>query len=510
MLLQQILRAHRVFLLHHSPSITELHARLDRYKFCGVLKAFWDNFLWNWDVLLHGNPAVDVFNGLKLAAGGELGIGVGEEEWGSGEREVLEGFIERTDGLVDLVVSRFGDAPLIDNSADQKSIPTETITKAQKTTKEWQGTTQDPKPSDGVIFSGIGAINRSSVRNISSWVEMLFKYGSDAYAIRDNPSSTLRRKRRKVSSVEKGGSITTGKQPLQRSSQPRQYSGEDAPNEPRTQSNVPVGIPPPIVRPARPQAIKTTTAANLRDNDRSREEQEKYVSEVEDQSASGTETLMKYLTLGVYGSQWGIPLIRSPVQRQPSKQESHEAHTKDRSAATSANISIKDQETSHGYFMIGLQGDLEEDTLTEEEGPDADVGTDPDSLCETQSLNNRTMRRTVHIERTLAKADRSSRPSTSSREHSSLQQQRVLAMNTDKEAPTEAYHDRLRVVVYVVCFLTIIDGNKVINICLATTVHLHFPFRATSRFACASFILSISSLSIRTFAATVVDIHFSE
>ena len=61
-------------------------------------------------MLLHGNPAVEIFNGLKLAAGGELGIGVGEEDWGSGEREVLEGFIGRTEGLVDLVVARFGDS----------------------------------------------------------------------------------------------------------------------------------------------------------------------------------------------------------------------------------------------------------------------------------------------------------------------------------------------------------------------------------------------------------------
>ena len=58
--------------------------------------------------MLHGNPATSVFAGIKIAACGELGIGVGEEERGSGEREVLEGFVERTEGLVDLVVSKFG------------------------------------------------------------------------------------------------------------------------------------------------------------------------------------------------------------------------------------------------------------------------------------------------------------------------------------------------------------------------------------------------------------------
>ena len=52
---------------------------------------------------------MDIYGGIKLAAGGELGMGVGEEEWGSGEREVLEHFQSRTEGLVDLMVSRFGD-----------------------------------------------------------------------------------------------------------------------------------------------------------------------------------------------------------------------------------------------------------------------------------------------------------------------------------------------------------------------------------------------------------------
>jgi hypothetical protein len=33
-------------------------------------------------LLLTGNPIVDIYNGIKLSAGGELGIGVGEEEWG--------------------------------------------------------------------------------------------------------------------------------------------------------------------------------------------------------------------------------------------------------------------------------------------------------------------------------------------------------------------------------------------------------------------------------------------
>ena len=44
---------------------------------------------------MHGNPATSLYGGIKVAACGELGMGVGEEERGSGEREVLEGFVGR-------------------------------------------------------------------------------------------------------------------------------------------------------------------------------------------------------------------------------------------------------------------------------------------------------------------------------------------------------------------------------------------------------------------------------
>ncbi len=361
---------------------------------------------------MHGNPAVDVYNGLKLAAGGELGIGVGEEEWGSGEREVLEGFIERTDGLVDLVVSRFGDAPHTTDKLDEKSTPIDAYTKAEKAMKEWQGTTQDPRPSDGVIFSGIGAMNRSSVRDVSSWVEMLFKYGQDAYGIRDNPSSTLRRKRRKSPSVVvKAGSKGAGGKSQRHSSQRLQHSGDNVSGEYRKQMDTPAGIPPPIVAPVRPQA---TASANLQDNEKSKKQSGKSTSGPEDQTATGTETLMKYLTFGVYGSPWGIPLKRSILRENPN-QEKPAADSQGQSAAASKIVLSKNQETSYGYFMVGLQGDLEQDSIVEDEGPDTDVGTDLDSISETRSLNNRTMRRTVHVERNPIKAAKSSRTSTSSR-----------------------------------------------------------------------------------------------
>jgi hypothetical protein len=93
LLLQQILTAYRIFTLHHGPSLSDMYVKLTTDKFSAILDRFWTRFCRNWDVLLHGNPAVDIFGGLKLAAGGELGYGVGEEDWGSGDREVLEDLV---------------------------------------------------------------------------------------------------------------------------------------------------------------------------------------------------------------------------------------------------------------------------------------------------------------------------------------------------------------------------------------------------------------------------------
>ena len=108
LLLRDLVRAHSIFLLHHTSSLSALFVQTKRSKFLSILGHYWDLFLSSWNVLLHGNPANDLYGGIKIAACGELGVGVGEEERGSGEREVLEGFVGRVDGLVDLVVSKFG------------------------------------------------------------------------------------------------------------------------------------------------------------------------------------------------------------------------------------------------------------------------------------------------------------------------------------------------------------------------------------------------------------------
>lgn len=196
LLLSQVLTANRMFLLHHGPSLNDLYVKVSRDKFCGILDRFWSRFCRNWEVLLHGNPAVEVFGGMKLAAGGELGVGVGEEDWGSGEREVLEDLVRQTEGLVDLTVSRFGQAapPEPDSASDKPS--KETLAEADAGLP-WLGCGHLPDASDGVIFGGTGAIARPALRNISEWVQQIYTYGEHAYGVKDNPQRAPPRKRRR-------------------------------------------------------------------------------------------------------------------------------------------------------------------------------------------------------------------------------------------------------------------------------------------------------------------------
>ncbi|KAK7749189.1 hypothetical protein SLS62_008370 [Diatrype stigma] len=192
LLMQDLLRAHATFLLHHAASLSALFVRTKRHKFVSILSRYWDLFLSTWDVLLHGNPAVNVFGGIKIAACGELGIGVGEEDRGSGEREVLEGFVERTEGLVDLVVSKFGPS---DVEVDAESSSAKEKAAESEPAAKWLGTGDEPGAEDGAIFLGVGALSRKSLRDVAYWMEDLYSWGEEAYGVKDNPSSTRQPKK---------------------------------------------------------------------------------------------------------------------------------------------------------------------------------------------------------------------------------------------------------------------------------------------------------------------------
>jgi len=461
LLLQHLLRAHAIFLLHHAPNLEDLFTRLSRQRFCGALERFWNKFIRDWDVLLHGNPAVDIYNGLKLAAGGELGIGVGEEDWGSGEREVLEDFIRRTDGVVDVVVSRFGDFPK-EPKPSTRSTPPQTKD-SEASIQPWLASRAHPSSADGVIFSGIGAVTRTSVRGVSAWMEWLYKYGQAAYGVEDNPHSTRRRKRRKFSMSEIG--------PLSDNKQKhghQEHSGSLVP-KPGIRPTTNPGIPPPIVVAAERsvKAASSSAASAQKTSSKSQELRKRGFSPDKDQKSTlGAETLMKYMTLGIYGSSWGIPAGRPPAPthtssdypqessadespKQPKKVQLQQVEPKpvtyssDKLKAAELGFSIQ------GFFMIGLHGDLENEGVAEEEENAAGTGTDREHISESETWNSRISVRTVYVER-----------------------------NRDTEGDShgvqDPYYDRLRVVVYIVSWES--KCRKIsANFTKAPTLHLHVP-----------------------------------
>ncbi|KAL4808524.1 hypothetical protein BDV18DRAFT_135180 [Aspergillus unguis] len=373
LLLQQLRRAHSTFLLHHAASLDTLYENVGRSTFCLFLENFWLRFAWNWEVLLSGNPAVDIYNGIKLSAGGELGIGVGEEEWGSGEREVLEDFVSRTDGLVDLVVSRFG-APYDSSEGLNGSNP-------EADNKQWLGSDTCPMPADGVVFSGVGALKRRSLASVSHWMEWIYRYGTSAYGVGDDPNSPRRRKRRK----RQRGTVS-GMTNIQSASDGAQEAGTDRPFSP--------GIPPPLVGATLPpQPPKDTHGTQTQTND---ENSQVLSDKASEWMATGTETFVKYLTLG-YGSSWSLSgtttranTPQPQVETAGRESGSSEIET---SKGLKASSSPKDRPPNHnhGRFIIGLQdGTANADVVLEE--------TEPSEPVETTA--ERIIRRTIHVQTT--------------------------------------------------------------------------------------------------------------
>ncbi|KAL4930646.1 uncharacterized protein BDV17DRAFT_35632 [Aspergillus undulatus] len=383
LLIQQLRRAHSIFLLHHAPNLDTLYKSAGRSTFCIFLENFWLRFAWNWEILLGGNPAVEMYNGIKLSAGGELGIGVGEEEWGSGEREVLEDFVSRTEGLVDLVVSRFGDPDDTTESTQAGSKP------EGEAENRWLGSDAYPRPSDGVIFSGMGVIERHSIVSISQWMEWIYKYGADAYGVGSDPTLPRRRRRRKRQRATASGNPTDNR-----------LASPDIRQRPAPGRTFSPGIPRPLV---------TGTPSHQS----SKDSEEKDVSQVSSENsqdsnskpgewiATGTETFVKYLTLG-YGSSWSLsgtpsrastpqPQSETP-QNEGNSAEADNSNVQSRSKGSYDGPRLQNQ----GHFIIGLQdGTANSDIVLEEIEPS-------DSAA---SSNEKIAKRILYVKKTNPQHD---------------------------------------------------------------------------------------------------------
>ncbi|KEY72014.1 hypothetical protein S7711_00033 [Stachybotrys chartarum IBT 7711] len=348
LLLRDLLRAHSIFLMHHDSSLSALFVRTRRSKFVAVLSRYWDLYLSTWNVLLHGNPIRNVFGGINIAASGELGMGVGEEDRGSGEREVLEGLVGRIEGLDDVVVSKFGDYDRDkeaggDDAAGQMP---------------WLGTGKEPAAEDGAIFLGTGALSRKSLRDVTHWMEDLYTWGEHAYGVIDSPTSIRRAKPR--TTLKSSEPKSPGESPSK--AQHRGGAVQQLPNTQELGQSQPSG----------------DTEGQVGDQGK---------------QESGIDKMVSYLKLG-YGSYWSIPGVSSEsttsTAATPSKQQGYDA-TESNLAVPRPSLGRRTSSSeAAGHYLIGLKGDIEE---TNDENEWSNESDDVDT-----EHNSRTVLRTVHVE----------------------------------------------------------------------------------------------------------------
>ncbi|KAI0893537.1 hypothetical protein F4806DRAFT_476182 [Annulohypoxylon nitens] len=353
LLMQDLLRAHSIFLLHHAPSLSALFVRSKRSKFVSIMSRYWDLFLSTWDVMLHGNPATSVFGGIKIAACGELGVGVGEEERGSGEREVLEGFVDRVEGLIDLIVCKFGPS----DSATGEDTSKEP-NPANEPTPKWLGTGEEPGAEDGAIFLGVGALSRKSLRDITYWMEDVYTWGEDAYGVRESPASIRQAKKHK-----------------KRVSASSKDAIKGLPKIPEVNESTSVEQPSIQEQSIDPKESETTPPKDTED---ATEE-------------SGVNKFMSYLKMG-YGTHWTLGTGGS----EDTPQEETTPIDSPKKDKASPNDSHHSRSISHdsGRYLIGLLGDVEEASTVEPTENKEQSDSSPDE----GEYNSRVLLRTLIVE----------------------------------------------------------------------------------------------------------------
>ncbi|KAI2464435.1 hypothetical protein F4781DRAFT_71742 [Annulohypoxylon bovei var. microspora] len=353
LLMQDLLRVHSIFLLHHAASLSALFVRSKRSRFVSILSRYWDMFLSTWDVMLHGNPATSVFSGIKIAACGELGVGVGEEERGSGEREVLEGFVDRVEGLIDLIVSKFGPSEPAageDSSKDPKS--------ADGPTSKWLGTGEEPGAEDGAIFLGVGALSKNSLRDITCWMEDLYSWGEDAYGVRDSPTS-----------------IRQARKPKKRSPT---ISKDTGGNSPIAEANSSTNSKQPDTgkQSTDPKDLETASPKNAE----------------EPTDDTGVNRLMSYLKMG-YGTHWTLGNSGGSEDIVQNETAPIESSKTDKTTPNDSHRS-KSVSADSGHYLIGLLGDVEETGTIEYD----ESREQSDNASEELEYNSRVLLRTLIVE----------------------------------------------------------------------------------------------------------------
>ncbi|CAK7216002.1 hypothetical protein SCUCBS95973_002657 [Sporothrix curviconia] len=460
LLLQDLLRAHSIFLLHHDVSLESLFRRVTpRSRFTVLLARYWDIFLSSWSVLLHGNPVRDVLPGMRLAASGELGIGVGEEERGSGEREVLEGLIDSTNGLVDLVVCKYGDLSLEEaenwsstGQADDDSIDGDD--EHGESSAMWLGAGSGLGAEDGAIFLGVGALSRRALRDLTYWMEDVYCWGHDAYGIADNPSAPARQIRHRKKVPPAMGSISEQQQQQQQQQEKKKINKKQQQPE-QAMAPPPSLLPPPPVtqlaarrgKPSTPtpteaQPIPTPKSSSSPPKDSA---SGGTPSSTLSEGAGGMDRYMSIMKLG-YGTHWSLGGSSSGDVASDESAKNAPGTTK---AGSNAKRSRFHNESRAGRFLIPLVDEADEKSRASVEASATSAVADWEDSTKPKEMSKpppKAPPRTIFVPRPKADARPASQNTlrgagTAKGKHQEADSSAVAAVAT-------VGVDRLRVVVY--------------------------------------------------------------
>ncbi|KAI1004814.1 hypothetical protein K3495_g3402 [Podosphaera aphanis] len=345
LLIVDLVRAHSTFLLHHASSMSALFEQITRTRLVNLLGRFWDVFLSTWSVFMHGNPINTIHNGIKVAACGELGMGVGEENRGSGEREVLEGFVGRVQGVLDIFVSKFGDGTTQENSGWAAG---EEAGSQNSYDEQWIGSGNDPGSDDGAIFLGTGAISRKSLRDISSWIEDIYRWGPYTYGIINNPSSESRTRKTRKHVDPSRDTSTSSSSKIQGNNAIHQSENDNSQGKDPSTQDASVPMP----------QLTTNQSSNVLGVSKTRNT--KYTPELKSSrsESDGSFNLGSYLKLG-YGTHWTLGRNFSLSQSDTSSLHDPSTLNCEQNLIT-AESTNKNKPHPVGYFLIGLTEIIDE------------------------------------------------------------------------------------------------------------------------------------------------------
>jgi hypothetical protein len=252
--------------------------------------------------------------------------------------------VGRGDGLVDLVVGRFGAerAPPAVDGASGKGKGNERVAAGALGGEEgWLGLGNEVGAEDGVVFLGAGALSRPALRSVAGWMEDVYTWGESAYGVADSSAAggAVRAKRRRVVGRKAGIARVAPKG-----------------DEKKAQAKGKPKAPPP----------ETSGAPGVQDGDAQTGPATGEALAEAGEASGGMDKMFTYLKLG-YGTYWSLGTA-SPATNSDADDESTPNPADAESVATQKPAKDPDA----GCFLVGL-GEQNTEPEQQPEQPDSPV-----------------------------------------------------------------------------------------------------------------------------------------